>query len=186
MQFNRLMIVPLAFLLLAQLVWAQEPDAIAYETAYGNILNENWKTDEREMAEILKKYPKSYLVDDACFWQCYAQSKMSNSLEKSVMCYENFIKTYPKSRWVNDAEMNLVSAAKILAGQGKRDYEAFIRKYEHDSDMELKLSALHALMNMDDEKATTVILDLYDSTDDPRLKEKMLFTFAEYIQDNLF
>ena len=163
----------------ALIVQAQNQAASDYEKAYTNIINEDWKNAEKAMAAVAKRHSQSEFADDAAFWRCYAQSKMERSLENSVVCYEDFIKDYPKSSYVNDAQMNIVTAAQKLTQLGKREYEAILKNYQKDSDMELKLSALHALMNMDDEKATETILELYDSSTDPRLREQMLFTLAE-------
>jgi HEAT repeat protein len=179
MKTRLLNFVALFAIIFCQACFGQTAVEKAYESAYEKILNEDWKTAEKEMAAVSQKYSQSEFVDDAAFWRCYAQSKMTSSLEKSVVCYEEFIKTYPQSRWANDAKMNLVTAAKKLSSQGKREYEAIIKSYGEDDDSEMKLTALHALMNMDDDKATEAILHLYETSTNPRLKEQMLFILAE-------
>ncbi len=151
-----------------------------YEQAYNKILEGKWEEALAEMQDIVKNNAKSEWGDDAFFWKCYAQSKITDSQEQSFACFKLFLKTYPDSKWCNDAEMYMLQIANNLAKTGKPEYKAFVKSYQKDSDIDLKISALHALMNMGNEKALDAILELYENTKEPVIVEKLIFSLSEF------
>ena len=86
-----------------------ETDTQKYQQAYNYILEENWQKALTAFESFIQQYEKSPYLDDAHFWHCFAMEKTGASDEDVFKCYQDLIKTYPKSQWTDDAERNLIT-----------------------------------------------------------------------------
>ena len=86
----------------------QDPDTKAYQAAYNFILEQKWEAANSALEDFLWKNPKSSWVDDARYWQCFAKEKLEKSLENAFLCYQDFLKIHPGSKYASDAKSNLI------------------------------------------------------------------------------
>jgi outer membrane protein assembly factor BamD (BamD/ComL family) len=82
-----------------------DPGYAAYRDGYAKILNEEWESARRIFDEMRAKYPKSRYADDAQYWSAYALVHTDRS--RAIDAYRAFIKQNPRSRYVDDAIVDL-------------------------------------------------------------------------------
>ena len=108
-------------------------------------------------------------ADGALYWTAYAQNRLGQRAEALATLAE-LSKTFPKSRWVNDARA-LEMEVRQSSGQRVRP--------DREPDEDLKLMALNGLMNSDPEQAIPMLEKFLSGSDSPRLKARALFVLAE-------
>jgi|GEM_PF-305544 len=150
-----------------------------YQDAYEQVLNENWKPALRQLDTFIQANPNSGWTDDARFWQCYARDHLSTSPEEVYACYEQFVKDYPDSKWADDAKANMIRIGQELVRSGHPAYKARIQALQQSDNEEIVLSALMALQNVGDQESMPAILDLYDSGQPPKVREKIIFLLGQ-------
>jgi hypothetical protein len=82
-----------------------DPAYFSYKDAYNNILREEWKLSYQKMKEMMKRYPRTSLRDDAEYWMAYALSHFDK--DQAILSYRNFIKHNRGSRYYSDAVADL-------------------------------------------------------------------------------
>jgi hypothetical protein len=82
-----------------------DPGYAAYREGYAKILNEEWEAARKIFDELRAKHPKSRYADDAQYWSAYAQ--MHTNRGRAIEAYKTFIKQNPRSRYVDDAIVDL-------------------------------------------------------------------------------
>ena len=120
---------------------------------------------------------------------------------------DSLLKKYPANAWIKDAKILQVQIAEELARSGLGRYRKYIDESIHggierghlpvppelpvpppvisnprktmDSETELKLVALNALMNMDEEKAFPILEKLMRDEKRPELREHALFVLSQ-------
>lgn len=122
---------------------------------------------ERFNRVILAKSPRA---EGAYYWKAYALNKLGKR-DEAIAALDELTKQFPQSRWLNDAKA-LMAEVKQAAGQGVSP--------ESQSDEDLKLYAINALVNTDPERAVPLLSKLItDAKTSPRLKERALFVLAQ-------
>ena len=159
---------------------AQEEAAEAYGRAYDLVLDERWSAADSALARFSEGYPESGWADDARYWHCYATERQHRTSEQAFECYQDFVEAHPRSKWADDAESELVRIGQRLVQAGQPQYGALIRPYQEDADEEVALAALFALQNIGDERALATILDLYDRTENERLRERIVHSLSQF------
>ena len=124
--------------------------------------------------------------------------------EQAVKHLNKLIKEMDQSSWLNDAKVLRVEIAEELVKRGYSNYKEYINGSlglgvlggieggvsggveggigigaEEDPERELKLVALDALMNMKDERAFSILKEVIDKNDDPRLRNKAIFIISQ-------
>ena len=145
----------------------------AYEKAYNLILDEKWNEADYALQEYLSVF--NQYTDAASYWQCYTYERMNEDLEKAFQCYENFIQKYPTSTWIDEAQAATVNLATQLAQLGITQYKDIINNFQDDENDDIKLSALYALRNMNDEKSLSALISLYDKTNNKKIKSNIIY-----------
>jgi len=113
---------------------------------------------------------KGSRADGAYYWKAYAQNKLGRRDQAQATLAE-LQKTYPQSRWLNDAKA-LDVEVRQAAGQPVSP--------EAESDEDLKLLALNGILNSDPSKAIPLVEKvLRDPKASPRVKERALFVLAQ-------
>jgi hypothetical protein len=110
---------------------------------------------------------KGSRADAALYWKAYAQNKLGQRPE-ALSTIAELTKTYPKSRYLQDA--------KALEVEVRRDTGQPVRPQD-ESDEDLKLYALNALQ--DREEAIPMLQKILQGSSSPRLKERALFVLAQ-------
>lgn len=120
---------------------------------------------------ILSKSPRA---EGAYYWKAYALNKLGKR-EEAIAALGELAKQFPQSRWLDDAKA-LGAEVKQATGQGVSP--------ESQSDEDLKLYAINALVNTDPERAVPLLGKLIsDAKTSPRLKERALFVLAQSPSD---
>jgi tetratricopeptide (TPR) repeat protein len=135
--------------------------------------------DQREYERALKDFDQYYKVaadkketraEGALYWKAYALNKMGRR-DDSLAALAQLEKSYPSSRWLNDAKA-LQLEVKQASGQGGSP--------ESQTDEDLKLLAINSLMNTDAERVVPLLEKLLaDPKTSPRLKTRALFVLAQ-------
>ena len=131
--------------------------------------------DRRDYEGAVKNFDrvitqKSSRAEGAYYWKAYALNKMGKRAEALASLAE-ISKQFPQSRWLNDARA-LEAEVKQANGQPVSP--------EGQSDEELKIYAINALINSDPERAIPLLEKLLsEAKTAPRLKEKALFVLAQ-------
>jgi HEAT repeat protein len=176
-------------LMLAYLLstWGQyvqaDPNATetrAYQDAYNCILEENWEKGLMAFKNFTEQYEKSPYFDDALFWHCFALEKTGADCEDVFKCYQDFIKTHPKSKWADDAKRNLIAVGKKLSEMGKKEYGAIIRTMQDSVNKEIALTAISALRNIGNERALEALVSLYNKTQHRAVREEIIFAVSQF------
>ena len=108
-------------------------------------------------------------ADAALYWKAYALDKLGQRVE-ALTAVADLARTYPKSRWLNDARA-LEVQLRQRAGQSV--------PLDASGDEELKLLALNALQSSSPEQAVPMLQQLLQSTQSLKLKERALFVLAQ-------
>jgi hypothetical protein len=113
-----------------------DPAYTLYKNAYSDILHEDWRRAFEKMDNILSRFPKSSLKDDAEYWSAYALSYLDK--DRAVSAYENFIKYNRGSRYYTDAvadlaELGVKNKNNALAKWDNRYIKVYVK---NDGEME--------------------------------------------------
>jgi HEAT repeat protein len=157
-----------------------DTDTQRYQQAYGYILEENWDKAMTAFETFIQQYEKSPYLDDAHFWHCYAMEKIGASDENVFKCYQDLIKTYPKSQWADDAKRNLIVVGKRLVDAGKTEYGVIIEAMQKSADKEIALTAISALREIGNERALDALAGLYSSTQQRAVREEIIFAISQF------
>jgi HEAT repeat protein len=126
-----------------------------------------WEKAADTFEEVIEK--KGTKADGAYYWKAYALSKLGRR-DQALSSLAELRKTYPHSRWLNDAKA-LEAEVQQASGQGVSP--------ESESDEDLKLFAINNLINTDPERAIPLLDKLLQKNSSPKLKERALFVLAQ-------
>jgi HEAT repeat protein len=112
---------------------------------------------------------KGSRADGALYWKAYALNKLTRRADALATLGE-LQKTYPNSRWMNDAK---ALELEVRQATGKPVSP------ESESDEDLKLIALNGLMNSEPERALPILQKLLQGNQSPRIKEHALFVLSQ-------
>jgi HEAT repeat protein len=157
-----------------------QTDAQRYQEAYDYVLEENWDKALTAFETFIRQYEESPYLDDVHFWHCFAMEKTGAADEDVFTCYQDLIKSYPKSQWADDAERNLIIVGKRLADMGKTEYGAFIKAMQESADKEIALTAISALRNIGNERALDALAGLYSSSQQRAVREEIIFAISQF------
>lgn len=152
----------------------------AYKNAYSLILKEEWKQASKAFETFVGTYPYSHYADDARFWLCYCKEKLGQDPEWVFNCYRDFIKNNKHSKWTDDARSNMIRIGHQLVKSGKKEYEAAVKRFKKDQDVDVKLAALHALEDIGDRESLETIIGMYDNTQDIKLKARIINVLEDF------
>ena len=131
--------------------------------------------DDRQYEKALENFNrvievKGSRMEGALYWKAYALSRLGRA-DQAAAALEELKKSYPQSRWLNDARA-LELEIRQNAGQ-KASPEA-------ESDEDLKLLAMSGLIGTDPERVLPQIDKIIASAkSSPKLKERALFVLAQ-------
>jgi len=108
-------------------------------------------------------------ADAALYWEAYAESKLGRQAN-ALATLEQLERSYPESRWLDDAHA-LELEARAETGQGVSP--------EEESNLELKLLALNALVLNSPDQAVPLVVKLVEGQTPVRAKRQALFVLAQ-------
>jgi HEAT repeat protein len=130
--------------------------------------------DRREWARAIERFNdvialKGARADGALHWKAWSQYRNGQRSE-ALTTIATLAKDHPNSRYLKDS--------KALEVEVRRDTGQPVRP-ESQTDDELKLMAIQALINADPEQTVPMLEKLLASPASPRLKERALFVLAQ-------
>ena len=108
-------------------------------------------------------------TDAALYWEAYAENRLGKR-DTALTTIADMKRRFPQSRWKKDAEA-LELEVRQSSGQ-KANPEA-------ESDKDLKILALQALLNSDPERAMPIVEKVLNGSSSPKDKSKVLFLVAQ-------
>ena len=138
-----------------------------YESGTSALNERRWDQAVEAFSQAVKAGGRR--ADGALYWKAYAENKQGQRAEALTTLGE-LMKRFPGSRWLNEAK---VLEVEIRQASGQTVTP------EHESDEELKLIALNALINTDAERAVPMLEKLLQGNQSPKLKERALFVLTQ-------
>ncbi len=126
--------------------------------------------DNHRYAEALEDFSQvasraGARADGAWYWKAYSLIRLGRR-DEAMAAIAELRKTYPNSRWLDDAKALEVEAGKPV-------------NPESESDEELKLIALNGLMQSDPDRALPLLESLLKGNQPPRVKKRAIYVLAE-------
>jgi hypothetical protein len=150
----------------------------------------DWAEAVKRFRQIAEVFSESTLTDDSLYWMGYSMNRLSKTFENmdklfntqkdALVHLETLLKRYPTSKWIDDAKLLRVEIAQTLVEKGFNKYKYILNGASKDSDLDVKLTALDALLQMDKKKAFPILEKIMRSDKNPELKEKAIFILSQY------
>lgn len=167
-----------------------------FRKAKADILKENWQDAVGRFSKIAEAYASSKVAAESHYWLAYSMYKASGALEnldrvlenqKSALVYlEALRQQFPTSKWVNDAKILQVEIAQELVNKGLSRYKKYIENSASaDSNENLKIIALDALLNMDKEKAFPILERVIRTSNSTKMRTKAIFIISQNRDDRV-
>lgn len=112
---------------------------------------------------------KGERADGAMYWKAYTLGKLGRK-QDGLNTLADLQRTYPSSRWLNDAKALEVE---LRASNGQPV------KPDQETDDELKLMALNGLVMQQPDRAMPALEKILQGSASPKLKERTLFVLAQ-------
>jgi HEAT repeat protein len=138
-----------------------------YERGQRSIEHSRWDEALESFSEVVSRGGSR--ADGALYWKAYALNKLGRR-EEALAAIAELRKTYPSSRWLDDAKAFEVE---VRQASGQRVSP------ESAGDEELKLMALNGLMTSDPDRAVPLLEKLLHSSQSPKVKERALFVLTQ-------
>jgi HEAT repeat protein len=146
---------------------AAEREAELYEDGTDYIDEEQWDKAIKAFGKVVEL--KGSRADGALYWMSYALAK-SGRRSEALQTVEALKKSYPKSKWLDDAQALALEARQA---RGER-----VQPEGLDDD-ELKAMAINSLMHTDPEKAYPILEKIVRGPSNKKTKERALFILAQ-------
>jgi len=149
----------------------------SYESAEKRYRNMVWRT-------LSLQYNKKYQMDKKQM-QALEQALRNLNLamqkkEIDIKEQQKALENYEKALAIQKGAVPLQQAA-LDSYRRTLDFTTqSILKYQKDDDEEIVLTALHALMNIDEEQALPALIELYDTSDNERIRRSIIEMLARY------
>jgi hypothetical protein len=137
----------------------------AYERGSEALDESEWQDAVRAFGEVVRLGGRR--ADGALYWKAYSLSKLAKKAE-ALQALSELGRTSPQSRWVSEAK----ALEQELRAGGQAATEA-------GADEEMKLLALNALMNSDENRAIPLLEGFLQGNQPPRLKDRALFVLSQ-------
>ena len=138
-----------------------------YSDATEKLNDEEYSDAIKGFDEVAKMHGRR--ADAALYWKAYAQNK-DGQKEPALATIAELRKSYPKGKWLQEAGALEIEIRASLHQQVNPDAQ---------SDEELRVYALNALMNSDPERAIPVLEKVIQGNYSRKMKDKALFVLAQ-------
>jgi HEAT repeat protein len=144
-----------------------EREADLYEEGTDAIDDEEWEEAVRVFSKCAELRGKR--ADGALYWTAYALNKQGQK-DQALQVIAALKKNYPKSEWIDDAD---ALSVEVRERRGQRVAPSEI------GDEELKLLAIHSLMNTDPERAFPLLEKILTGKATKKMKEQAMFVLSQ-------
>ncbi len=168
----------------------EDPGARLYQAARESLNRRRYAEAARRFAELREEHPRSAYVAESYYWEAFSRSREGGAgqLRQAVELLAYQQREYPEARTRRDADALRVRIEAQLARRGDADAAAVIAEAASgpcDQDQEVRLAALSALMNMNAEQATPILLEVLESRDgcSVELRRRAVFLVSQKLTD---
>jgi HEAT repeat protein len=179
---------------------ADERDAkSAYRSARKALNADEYREAAEQFKAVYEKYPDSRYAAASMYWQAFALYRMDkkSSYREARRVLEQHLDKYSGTDTREDAielyysvlgklaKMGDEEAAERLAEETEKQWEVDVEVDIDEHDIEEKIAAIHALINMRSGKALPILEKLLTDHDPAKaeLREKALFLLSQYDSD---
>ena len=144
-----------------------ERESDLYEQGEDAIDDEEWEDAVRYFAKCAELNGKR--ADGALYWTAYALNKLGKK-DSALQMIAALKKSYPKSEWIDDADALSVEI---------RERRGVAVNPSDVDDEEVKLMAIHSLMNTDPERAFPLLEKILKGKSSKKIKERAMFVLSQ-------
>ena len=160
--------------------WADaDPADSLYRAGREAINREDFRRAATLFAEISRRFPKSEYAVDAGYWRAYAlyRSGRDSDLREALRAIDAQRKSFPKAKTDGDASTLAVringelgkrgdpEGARKVAEAATSDDAPCTRSSRNDEDLEMRIAALNALLQMDAQSVVPIIKGVFAKRD---------------------
>jgi len=165
------------------------PSAQLYNEAREQLNRSNFRRAAEAFGELTSKYPDSPLAGDAWYWRAYALSKVGgdSNLKKALSALDMQKKRYPEAAERRDAESLATQIRGQLARRGdSKSAEKVAEEADSDDDMDTRIAALNALMNVNPDRAIPILKKILQNKDakNADLRKRAVFILSQKQDDD--
>jgi hypothetical protein len=142
-------------------------DDPGYDKGASALDSGHWEDAVRIFSQVAEN--KGSRADGALYWKAYAQNKLGQH-DAALATLAEMKKNYASSRWMDDAKALEVEIHQ-QAGQPVSP--------NSESNDDLKMLAMNALLNSDPEQAVPLMEKVLRSNNTPKLKDRALFVLSQ-------
>jgi tetratricopeptide (TPR) repeat protein len=156
------------------------------------IYEEDYEKAIQILSWFVAYFPDSRELGSALFWISHAYDRLSRReedrkkairLETEAFPYlGRLISDFPESEWADDAEILRIDIALRLSKMGHNEHIEIIEKslsIQDRSKIDIKLSALTALLQMDKTRAIRLLSDIALNDPDPEVRKKVVLILGQ-------
>lgn len=138
-----------------------------YAQATQAINESRWSDAEPLLSQVIELHGRR--AEGALYWKAYVESKQGRASEVASTC-ASLRAANAQSRWLKDCDALQIE----VGGKTGRPVQP-----QSESDEDLKLLALNALMQNGDENALPILQQILEGNQSEKLKERALFVLAQ-------
>jgi HEAT repeat protein len=171
--------------------WLQEdPGSRAYQAARDYLNARQYRQAADAFHRLRQDYPRSGYVADSYYYQAFALSRAGgrSALREARELLQTQLADYQNAGTLADARELMVRVEAQLAQQGDAQAAAAIAQQAQDAcgpDQEMRVAALHALLNMNSERAIPILQDVLRDHDacSVELRRQAVFLISQHMTD---
>ncbi len=167
---------------------SEEKQEITFKKAKKHVHSKEWKKAVKLFDRLIDS-SSEYKAGEALYWKGYSLNKMSTNksrdtqidLKKEALeSLEDLITNHPGHRWMDDAKVLTVNIAGDLATLGLSRYKNYVDAGARSKkNIELKVAALSAMMNMNSKKAFPILEKIIKTSKHRALRKKAIFIVSQ-------
>jgi HEAT repeat protein len=180
-------------------LWAQtgqaSGDKVAqlFQSAKDTVYNKNWQAAAEQWRSFCEQFPQSKWAAEPYYWLAYSLNQAASEIgdverqsamrEQAMAKVEMLLVRFRDSNWAEDARMLRIELAESLVKAGKAEYKKYIThsaEAENGSGINVKLVALDALLQMDEEKALPILKKIIRESKDKNIRAKAVFVLSQH------
>ncbi len=174
-------------------------ELILTETAAGFLIvaksaiyDEDYEKAIQILSWFISYFPDSRELGSALFWISHSSDRLSRRKEdrrevirlktETFPYLDRLISDFPENEWADDAEILRIDIALRLYQMGHKEYIEVIEKglsVQDRSKIDIKLSALMALLQMDQTRAIGLLSDIALNDPDPGVRKKVVLILGQ-------
>jgi HEAT repeat protein len=172
---------------------AGEKEQQAFKLAKDFVFSKNWQAAVEKWRAFCESFPQSQWGAEPYYWLAYSLNqaageagdvdKQTAMRDQAMTKVEMLLERFKESSWSEDARMLRIELAEKLAKAGKTQYKEYITQSaeaENGSDINVKLVALDALLQMDEDKALPILKKIIRESKDKNIRAKAVFVLSQH------